>query len=134
HGVLRPVTPDDFSELSARLPSVLSGDWSVAALEASPYRQRVLVKDDAPSILLGFAEFYLVADECHLLEIAVWTELQGKGLGKQLLTAVLDEARAEGCTLCLLEVRRSNEIGRASCRERVESAVVGGAVRTKREA
>src|SRR5690606_24707915 len=108
HGVLRPVTPDDFSELSARLPSVLSGDWSVAALEASPYRQRVLVKDDAPSILLGFAEFYLVADECHLLEIAVWTELQGKGLGKQLLTAVLDEARAEGCTLCLLEVRRSN--------------------------
>jgi ribosomal-protein-alanine N-acetyltransferase len=110
---LRAVQPHDHAELSARLPALLSGDWSPKALAASQYQQRVLVKDDSPNELLGFVEYYRVLDECHLLDIAVWPEWQGKGFGLALLHALLREMQGEGCKQCLLEVRRSNAGARA---------------------
>jgi ribosomal-protein-alanine N-acetyltransferase len=110
---VRPVRRQDFAPLSERLPALLPGDWSVTAIEASPYQQRVLVARDDTAQLLGFAEYYHVLDECHLLDIAIWPELQGQGLGCHLLEAVLEEARHDGCTQCLLEVRRTNLAARA---------------------
>jgi ribosomal-protein-alanine N-acetyltransferase len=121
---VRPARRDDYATLSERLPALLPGDWSLAALEASPYQQRVLVsRSDAPQ-LLGFAEYYHVLDECHLLDIAIWPELQNQGLGRFLLEAVLEEACSEGCTQCLLEVRRTNRAAHALY-QRLGFAAVG---------
>jgi ribosomal-protein-alanine N-acetyltransferase len=110
---IRPVLRQDYATLSERLPALLPGDWSMTALEASPYQQRVLVSRDDMAQVLGFAEYYHVLDECHLLDIAIWPELQSRGLGRHLLEAVLEEARHDGCTQCLLELRRSNVAARA---------------------
>lgn len=106
--LMRAVVPEDCAELTQRLPSLLPGDWSLAALQNTPYRQRVLVQADDTRRLLGFAEYYQVLDECHLLGVTIWPELQRQGLGRRLLEEVLAEAKSEGCTQCLLEVRRSN--------------------------
>jgi ribosomal-protein-alanine N-acetyltransferase len=105
---VRPLALGDCATLSARLPALLAGDWSVAALAASPHQQRVLAaRSDLPQ-LRGFAAYYQVLDECHLLDLAIWPEWQQQGLGRYLLEAVLAQAHESGCTQCLLEVRRSN--------------------------
>ena len=91
--------------LGKLLPALLPGNWSPAALQASDYEQRVLIVDGQ---LAGFAEFFVVLDECHLLAIAIAADYQHQGLGRVLLDAVTSECAGIGCTRCLLEVRASN--------------------------
>jgi ribosomal-protein-alanine N-acetyltransferase len=56
----------------------------------------------------GFASFWRVADEMHINNLAVDPQWRGRGLGRHLLAAVLDHARAMGIRHATLEVRRSN--------------------------
>ena len=109
----RALCPDDCSALSEMLPPLLAGNWSqdqLLNLLATAHSCRVLCEaTPSDEALLGFAEFMVVADEAELLALAIDGEVQGCGLGKALLGAVLDEMRANGCTRCHLEVRRSNE-------------------------
>jgi ribosomal-protein-alanine N-acetyltransferase len=58
--------------------------------------------------IVGFAGFWIMADEAHVTSIAVRKNYRGKGLGALLLSNVIDlaiNARAEVVTL---EVRLSN--------------------------
>lgn len=57
----------------------------------------------------GFITFWVVADEVQLHKIAVRLEVRGKGIGAELLQAMLTQASDHGCTTAVLEVRRSNE-------------------------
>lgn len=58
--------------------------------------------------LIGFAITMAVADEAHLLNIAVAKCHQGRGHGARLLRHALDESRRHGAGRFLLEVRASN--------------------------
>src|SRR5690606_39057750 len=102
---------EDHSLLSRELPGLLPGQWSPAALAASPYRQWVLV-DGPGDAIYGFAEVMQVLDECELLGIAVLPTWQGRGFGGLLLREVLRQMRELGCVRCHLEVRRSNAVAR----------------------
>ena len=108
----RPLRAGDFAALEVMLPPLLSGNWSATALLRlldSAHLSRVLTSDDeSDDALLGFVEFTVVGDECELLAIAIDPEVQGCGLGRALLLAMLEEARKSGCERCFLEVRRSN--------------------------
>lgn len=111
--VYRSMQAADIPALQLLLPGLLPGNWTQAGLEellASTHQGRVLETRATPgqSRLLGFAEFQLVLDECHLLGIGVVQAWQGRGLGKLLLQALLQEAVVLGARTCLLEVRRSN--------------------------
>jgi ribosomal-protein-alanine N-acetyltransferase len=57
----------------------------------------------------GFCAFWLVADQAHINQLAVWPELRSRGLGTQLIEAVIAEAAHLGATELTLEVRASNE-------------------------
>lgn len=57
----------------------------------------------------GFCAFWLVADQAHINNLAVLPELRGRGLGTQLLEAVIAEAAHIGATALTLEVRASNQ-------------------------
>lgn len=46
--------------------------------------------------------------ECHVLNVCVRPELQGRGLGRHLMVHLLDSARTMGISMMLLEVRPSN--------------------------
>lgn len=67
----------------------------------------VLRTPEAP--VAGFCAFWLVADQAHINNLAVRPELRGRGLGTQLLDALVAEAAHLGATELTLEVRRSNE-------------------------
>lgn len=113
-GVLyRPLDAADIPDLVRMLPPLLPGNWSVEALQAllsSSHHCRVLCSADySDDVLLAFAEFTVVTDESELLNLAVDAEVQGCGLGRATLLAVLDEARTLGCVRCYLEVRRTND-------------------------
>ena len=58
---------------------------------------------------VGHGVIQLIADEAHLLNIAVKPESQGRGLGLSLLTHLMQRARERGGNECFLEVRASNQ-------------------------
>jgi ribosomal-protein-alanine N-acetyltransferase len=56
----------------------------------------------------AFCAFWLVVEQAHINNLAVLPELRGRGLGTQLLEAVIAEAAHLGAELLTLEVRASN--------------------------
>ena len=58
--------------------------------------------------LVGYLCRWLVADECHVLNVAVHPELRRKGVGQRLMLDAITEAKAKDAQLVTLEVRRSN--------------------------
>jgi ribosomal-protein-alanine N-acetyltransferase len=58
---------------------------------------------------VGFLLAWHVVDELHLLEIATHPEMRRRGVARNLLLALLEQARSLHARLLLLEVRRSNE-------------------------
>ncbi|MEY4641875.1 MAG: hypothetical protein RLZZ227_1869 [Pseudomonadota bacterium] len=108
---LRALEARDIDALISLLPALLPGDWTatgIGRLLEAGHKFRVLVRGDSPEQIAGFAEYQCILDEGHLLGIAVAAQFQRRGIGATLLDDVLMQMRAEGCTRCLLEVRRSN--------------------------
>ena len=50
----------------------------------------------------------IVMDEAHITTIGVHPDYRRRGIGEQLFTALLEEARARGVRRATLEVRESN--------------------------
>ena len=69
----------------------------------------VLAGDDS---LLAYAFFSMAVGEAHVLNICVDPAVHGQGIGRYLMQYLMQLARDEGCTVILLEVRRSNSAAR----------------------
>jgi ribosomal-protein-alanine N-acetyltransferase len=67
-----------------------------------------VVNDSTREAVVGYLCRWLVADECHILNIAVDPRFRRHGVGEILMSEVIAEAIAKGATLISLEVRRSN--------------------------
>lgn len=57
----------------------------------------------------GFAIFWLVHDEVHVLNVATHRDVRRQGLGRYVMDAVLALGRQHRCRVATLEVRRGNE-------------------------
>ncbi|HEY2523430.1 MAG TPA: ribosomal protein S18-alanine N-acetyltransferase [Candidatus Binataceae bacterium] len=82
---------------------------------------RIMVAAPAPTEadlrLAGFLCRWLVADECHILNVAVHPELRRGGVGMALMAEAINEAKAKQIRLVTLEVRRSNVAARSLYRK-----------------
>lgn len=58
--------------------------------------------------ILGFLCRWLIADECHVLNVAVHPDSRRAGIGGVLMAEAIAEARSKGADVVTLEVRRSN--------------------------
>jgi len=58
--------------------------------------------------ILGFAGFWMMADEAHIISIAVRQQHQGKGIGELLLLSLIEMATGLNASIVNLEVRASN--------------------------
>jgi ribosomal-protein-alanine N-acetyltransferase len=56
----------------------------------------------------GFAIFWLVHDEIHVLNVATHPDHRRRGLGRRVMDAVVAFGRDHKCRIATLEVRRSN--------------------------
>ena len=61
------------------------------------------------NIIVGFIIFSVINKEMHLLNIAVHTEHQKKGIGSLLMETMLKQASVMGVSKVYLEVRSKNE-------------------------
>ena len=59
--------------------------------------------------LAGYVVCWFVADEVHVTNVAVRTDLRNRGIATRLVEEVLRRARGERMRYCTLEVRKSNE-------------------------
>lgn len=58
--------------------------------------------------IVGYGVISVAAEEAHVLNVCVDPRLQGRGLGRHLLRALLRLARGHGARRMFLEVRPSN--------------------------
>jgi len=58
--------------------------------------------------VVGFAGFWVMADEAHIISIAVRKEYYRQGIGERLLIALIELAMELGVRIITLEVRASN--------------------------
>ena len=91
-------------------PNPWSGGLFLQELRA-PFSRVVLARPCAvtPAPVAGYLCRWLVADEVHVLNVAVDPAERRRGLGRRLVERVIDEGRACHARLLTLEVRRGNE-------------------------
>lgn len=68
-----------------------------------------VLRDQQAGRILAFCNYWLVADEVHLLNIATHPDQRQRGHATRLLEHVIAFGRRAACRLVTLEVRRSNE-------------------------
>ncbi|MFQ6672333.1 MAG: ribosomal protein S18-alanine N-acetyltransferase [Candidatus Tectimicrobiota bacterium] len=113
---IRPMARDDLPEVLAIEEAVFPSPWprSVFLHEMRSNRRATLVvaqwvdQRQVPQVI-GYAGFWAVAGEMHVTTLAVHPRLQRRGVAHQLMDHCFQEARAQGCTYAILEVRESNE-------------------------
>lgn len=66
----------------------------------------VAVKDGR---VLGYGGMWIIIDEAHITNIAVHPNYRGKGLGDNILKAMIQQCKSQRVTAMTLEVRSSNE-------------------------
>lgn len=62
--------------------------------------------------LVGYVVWWRVADEAHILNIAVDPRCRRRGVGRALTRRVFDDARARGAATVSLDVRAGNDAAR----------------------
>jgi ribosomal-protein-alanine N-acetyltransferase len=74
---------------------------------ARPWARLRVARTDG-GVLVGYTLFWHVADEIHLLNIAVAPPERRRGVGRSLMEDLLSYAGRENVACILLEVRRAN--------------------------
>jgi len=118
---IRDATERDLPRIIEIEQLAFPAPWTIASFQrelALPF-SRIMValpaagdeqgRDDNDSTkIAGFLCRWLIADECHVLNIAVHPEARRLGIGAVLLAEAIAEAKSTGAGVVTLEVRRSN--------------------------
>jgi [ribosomal protein S18]-alanine N-acetyltransferase len=112
--LIRDVRPEDLANVIALQQVAFKHPWSPELLkrELTHDWSTLLVaagEMDGCEQLLGFAIFWLVHDELHILNVATHPRARRQGVGRALMHETLIRARKRPCTLATLEVRRTND-------------------------
>lgn len=109
----RPMTDADLDAVAAAEIRIYPFPWTrgnfADSLRAGD-RAWVCTEDGD---MVGYAVMSLVLDEAQLLNISIVPERQRQGLGARLLRFLCADARGQRATRMFLEVRPSNDSGRA---------------------
>lgn len=111
------MVPEDLDEVMAIEEGSFNVPWSrnffqrELALKFS--RTYIAREGGVTGPAMGYAVVWFVADELHLLNIAVAPGHRRKGAARRLLERVLAEARSRDCGLVVLEVRKSGHAAQA---------------------
>ena len=85
--------------------------WTLASFQREltlPFSRIVVALPADSQEVVGFLCRWLIADECHVLNVAVHPESRRLGIGAVLISEAITEARSTGAGVVTLEVRRSN--------------------------
>jgi len=110
---LRAMTASDVPEVARIETTAFSTPWSEATFRSLLERSGVeLWVAEWGGELAAYAILWRVQDEGELANIAVRSDLRGRGIGSGLLSRMLKVAEDSGVRSLYLEVRESNELAR----------------------
>ncbi len=110
---LRPMAEDDVPRVAAIERRAYVFPWREPTFYDClrvGHRCFVLELDGA---IVGYGLFSLVFEECHLLNLCIDPDFQGRGLGRLLLRRLCRIAAGSGAERIYLEVRPSNAVALA---------------------
>jgi len=108
-GDIRPAYREDLDAIYALNRAAFVEAWSREALAAALMAGHgMLVWPDADGRLAAYVFYRCVADELHVLQLAVAAPYRQRGYGRQLCEYMLDCKHRLGVRRALLEVRASN--------------------------
>jgi len=117
------VTPAAIREMTAGdIPSVMEIERSsfITPWTEGMFRSQLGFADHAINLVLvedgavaGYAAAWIAYDELHLLSIAVVPAARRRGVGSEILRALIERGSARGVVRAILEVREGNAAARA---------------------
>lgn len=108
--LLREGVPTDLHAIARLEHASFSDPWPrealLAELQVDRLRRPLVAETDGT--VVGFLMAWSVADELHIINLAVDEAWRRRGLGTRLLEAAIGIGREEGSVLVTLEVRAGN--------------------------
>ncbi len=107
---------EDVAEVASLQARSFANAWGAEAIGADLANRsvaRLYGLRLADGRLVGYCAAWKIVDELHINSVAIDPSVRRRGLARFLLTRVLEAASAGGATSATLEVRPSNEAGRA---------------------
>lgn len=106
---IRPLTRDDITALLSLEEACFSDPWNERQFEGEFDNQLAHYEGAfVNGCLVGYAGFWQVLDEGHIMRIAVKEALRKQGIGSALMDTLLQEGAGLGILYWTLEVRESN--------------------------
>ncbi|GAB4181687.1 MAG: ribosomal protein S18-alanine N-acetyltransferase [Wenzhouxiangellaceae bacterium] len=106
--IIRAMTPADLDEVTRVEAQAYEFPWNrniFADCLRVGYICRLIELGDA---VVGHMILSVAAGEAHLLNLCIAPDIQGRGLGRRLLSHAMNAARVGGAERMILEVRPSN--------------------------
>lgn len=109
--IIRRMTMADVDGVAAVEAATFPTPWSrdAFASEMNNVAARYLVAEKDGKII-GFAGAWIILDESHVTNIAVYKEERGQGIGRKLTEGLMQYLSNLGAAYATLEVRKSNEV------------------------
>jgi ribosomal-protein-alanine N-acetyltransferase len=109
---IRDATARDLPRIMEIERLAFPAPWTLASFEREltlPFSRIMLaIPENGKGVTTGFLCRWLIADECHILNIAVHPESRRLGVASILMRESINEAKSTGTNVVTLEVRRSN--------------------------
>ncbi len=111
---VRPLTEADLGRVMEIEKVCFSTPWKDVTFRGLLRRSDTdMVGADQEGRLVGYAVAWTVLDQSELGNVAVAPEARGGGVGRALVSAVLERVGARGARECFLEVRESNALAQS---------------------
>lgn len=106
---IRRMEAGDLDRLALLEARCFSIPWSRGMLEDELSNDRALyLVAESTGRITGYAGAWIVFDEGHITNVAVDPDFRRSGIGRRLLSALLEGLAGAGVTAATLEVRRGN--------------------------
>lgn len=108
--MIRLMESKDIEGVAELEKECFSMPWSAASLQKELDNENsIFCVCEMDGTIVGYAGLYLVPPEGDITNVAVTALYRGRGIAKQLLETLFEQAAKKGITEFTLEVRVSNE-------------------------
>lgn len=109
---IRPASEDDLPKILEIERKCYRTAWSEDAFRVEltkPFsRFLVFTDDETDEVVAGYIVYWMMFDECHVLNVAIDPEWRGLGLAETLMRQAINDAVRKDLQRVFLEVRKSN--------------------------
>ena len=108
--MIREMNIEDLAVVSEIEKMCFTMPWSRDGFEAAlSMPGNVFIVYEKNDAILGYCGYYGVLDEAEITNVAVHPDMRNRGIGRDMVSALLSKASKAGIKRVLLEVRESND-------------------------